>query len=295
MDNKISSRVVFENEEVEVKFTDGLIPLVNRSRVTGKVISMEEAIKEELKDKYPDLDLDSVRIEIGDANDVLESDDEDLGKNDREDVYEEEVAKYVVYQKEEKKVPYKVVEELVDADLLTEAEDAMGKEELEKTVLDRLARAGMINSDDQYEVIKVGAMDDEYDSPYGGYEVRRVVSKEKLEEDKDFADTNIDVKYNDDVKENIDVKENNTKEEVNKEEIEAALNRLKELRKKLETLEDIDERNKLLDDLFEQKNEIEKEIKEADSRKASEVLEEKIKNIDEQIEVLSKERKERSY
>ena len=293
MDNKISSRVVFENEEVEVKFTNGLIPLVNRSRVTGKIISMEEAIKEELKDKYPDLDLDSIRIEIDDANDVLESDDEDLGKDDKEDVYEEEVAKYVVYQKVEKKVPYKVVEELVDTDLLTEAEDAMNKDELDKTVLDRLIRAGIISPDDQCDVVKVGAMDDGYDSPYGGYEVRRVVSKEKLEEDKEFADTDIDVKDTTETKETIDVKEN-TKEEVNKEEIEVALNRLKELRKKLETLEDIDERNKLLDDLFEQKNEIEEEIKKVDSRKASEVLEEKIKNIDNQIEVLSKERRERS-
>ena len=78
------SRIIYEKENVEEKITSGIIPLMNRSKVTGKIISVEEAIIEELKMENPDIDIENIRIEIDGSYDAIDN-------GDYEDIYEDQV------------------------------------------------------------------------------------------------------------------------------------------------------------------------------------------------------------
>ena len=276
------SRIIYEKENVEEKITSGIIPLMNRSKVTGKIISVEEAIIEELKMENPDIDIENIRIEIDVSYDAIDN-------GDYEDIYEDQVVKYVVYQNIEKSIPYKVEEELVDTGLLTEAESALSDEEKDKVVFDILRRSNKFSGNEEdYSINYVGAVDDLYDNPLEEYEVYRIVSKKRLEEDEEFENDNS--KANDTEKEET----NKVEEKEDVEELKKTLENLKELRAKLDKLEDAEERKKIIDELNEKQDKIAASAREDKSQTASETLEKELAELEEEIKKIQKEIKDSS-
>ena len=269
------SRVVYEEELKEVEVTKGIIPLVNRSKKDGKIISMEEAIKEEIAREYPDLDLESVRIEIGDANDVI-----------NEDSYEDEVAEYKVYKDEKIQVPYKVEEELIDKDYLTEQESLLSEEEKKQVVLDRLRNNSIIDGDDSlYDVVFTGVSDESFDMPLEEYEVYKITSKTPLEEDIELEE-----EIDNNLGQEIRIEEDSKEEE---EDLKKTLEYLKEMKSKLESIENLDEQKELIDELYQREENIEKALKD-DREEKKNIDENELKDLDAEIKKVQKNIKEKS-
>ena len=202
-------------------------------------------------------------IEIDNENDLIIGYE---GASDDNGISDSLASQFQVYRYVNKKVPYKVEEEYVYGGELTEEEAALPKEERDKLIFDYMRKEGKLDSDESnYDIVIDGSVDSGYDTPVIGYSVYKITSKERLEED---------TKYSEEEK----------KEE--KEKLEEASKTLKEEREKLNSIGNVEEKNKAIEELLNKVGNIENNV--SSDVKDFSMFNKELEEIDEEIKKLKK-------
>ena len=245
------SRIIYEDENVREDVYSGTFILDNLR------MSPEEIRNKVLEEMH------SAGIEVDNENDLIIGYE---GASDDDGISDSLSSQFQVYRYVNKKVPYKVEEEYAYGGELTEEEANLPKEKLDELIFDYMRRDGKLDSDESnYEIVIDGSVDNGYDTPVIGYSVYKITSKERLEED---------TKYSEEEK----VEE--------KEKLEEALKTLKEEREKLNSIGNVEEKNKAIEELLNKVGNIENNV--SSDVKDFSVFNKELEEIDEEIKKLKK-------